>query len=130
MVRLIDLCKPFISIVPDVKKPLRPVPFKEKAVWTIVSLFIYLVCSQIPLYGIQNIEGRDPLYWIRAMMASNHGTLMELGISPIITSSMIMQLLAGSKMIEINQKDEKDRELFEGVQKLFGLVISIGQATG
>lgn len=129
MVRLIDLCKPFISIVPDVKKPLRPVPFKEKAVWTIVSLFIYLVCSQIPLYGIQNIEGRDPLYWIRAMMASNHGTLMELGISPIITSSMIMQLLAGSKMIEVNQKDEKDRELFEGVQKLFGLVISIGQAT-
>lgn len=129
MVRFIDLCRPFISIIPDVKRPGRSIPFKEKALWTIVTLFIYLVCCQIPLYGIQMKDGSDPLYWLRAVMASNHGTLMELGISPIVTSSMVMQLLAGSKMIEVNQKDEKDRELFEGVQKLFGLIITIGQGT-
>jgi protein transport protein SEC61 subunit alpha len=47
-------------------------------------------------------EGADPLYWLRVILASNKGTLMELGISPIITSGMIMQLLAGAKIIEVN----------------------------
>lgn len=53
---------------------------------------------------------------------------MELGISPIITSGMIMQLLAGAKLIEVNQGAKEDRELFQCVQKLFGLIITVGEA--
>jgi protein transport protein SEC61 subunit alpha len=53
---------------------------------------------------------------------------MELGISPIVTSGMIMQLLAGSKIIEVNKKDKEDKELFEAATKLFGFVITIGEA--
>ena len=34
----------------------------------------------------------DPLYWLRMMLASNRGTLMELGISPIISSGMVFQV--------------------------------------
>ena len=37
-------------------------------------------------------DSADPFYWLRVIMASNRGTLMELGISPIVTSSMIMQV--------------------------------------
>jgi preprotein translocase subunit SecY len=62
-------------------------------------------------------EGADPLYWLRVILASNKGTLMELGISPIITSGMIMQLLAGAKIIEVNQSSKEDRDLFQGAQK-------------
>lgn len=51
------------------------------------------------------------------MLAANRGTLMELGISPIVTSSMVMQLLAGSKIIEVDQGDKNDRSLFNGSQK-------------
>jgi len=32
------------------------------------------------------MAGDDPLYWTRVILASNRGTIMELGISPIITS--------------------------------------------
>lgn len=53
---------------------------------------------------------------------------MELGISPIITSSMIMQLLVGTKMIEVNMQAKGDRELFNNAQKLFGIIITFGQA--
>ena len=53
---------------------------------------------------------------------------MELGISPIVTSGMIMQLLAGSKLVEVNKKDKEDKELFEAATKLFGFVITIGEA--
>lgn len=34
---------------------------------------------------------------------------MELGISPIITSGLVMQLLAGSRIIEVNQSLKEDR---------------------
>jgi len=53
---------------------------------------------------------------------------MELGISPIITSGMIMQLLQGAKIIDVNMSSKEDRELFEGAQKLFGLIITFGEA--
>lgn len=53
---------------------------------------------------------------------------MELGISPIVTSSMVMQLLAGSKIIDVDQSLKEDRALFQGAQKLFGLLITLGEA--
>merc|ERR1711912_212246 len=92
-----------------------------------ISLFIFLVCCQIPLFGIMSSESADPFYWMRVIMASNRGTLMELGISPIVTSGLIMQLLAGAKIIEVGDSP-RDRALFSGAQKLFGMIITIGQA--
>jgi Plug domain of Sec61p len=47
-----------------------------------LTLLIFLVMSQMPLYGIVSSDSSDPLYWIRVMMASNRGTLMELGMAP------------------------------------------------
>jgi len=61
-------------------------------------------------------------------MASNRGTLMELGITPIVTSGMVMQLLAGSKIIEVNHNDPQQKALYQGAQKLFGMLITIGEA--
>jgi protein transport protein SEC61 subunit alpha len=42
---------------------------------------------------------------------------MEYGISPIITSGMIMQLLAGAGFIEVDHSLKEDRALFNGAQK-------------
>lgn len=53
---------------------------------------MFLVMSQMPLYGIVSSDSSDPLYWLRMMLASNRGTLMELGITPIITSGMVFQV--------------------------------------
>lgn len=117
-----------MCILPEVASPDRKIPFREKALWTIVTLFIFLVCCQIPLYGVAASKSSDPFFWMRVILASNRGTLMELGISPIITASMVMQLLAGSKIIEVNQSVKEDRALFNGAQKLFGILITIGEA--
>jgi len=96
--------------------------------WTIITLFIFLVCCQIPLYGVKSSNSADPFYWARVILASNRGTLMELGISPIVTSGLVMQLLAGSKIIQVDQSLKDDRALFQGAQKLFGIIITIGEA--
>merc|ERR550514_2023438 len=65
---------------------------------------------------------------MRVILASNRGTLMELGISPIVTSGLVMQLLAGSKIIDVDHSVREDRALFSGAQKLFGMLITIGQS--
>jgi len=129
MVRVLNLVKPFMAILPEVAQPDRKVPFREKVLWTSITLFIFLVCCQIPLYGIKSSESSDPFYWMRVILASNRGTLMELGISPIVTSGLVMQLLAGAKLIDVDQGVKEDRALFGGAQKLLGMVITIGQST-
>jgi protein transport protein SEC61 subunit alpha len=91
-------------------------------------VLVYLLCCQIPLYGIIKSEEADPFYWMRAILASNRGTLMELGISPIVTASMIMQLLSGAKLIKVDQSNKEEKALYEGAQKLAGLIIAFGQA--
>lgn len=93
------------------------VPFNQKVAWTAVTLLIFLVCSQVPLYGIMSSDSSDPLYWMRVILASNRGTLMELGITPIVTSGMIMQLLAGANLIDVDFSLKEDRALFGGAQK-------------
>lgn len=95
--RFLNLIKPMMCVLPEVQSPDRRIPFKEKILWTSISLFVFLVCCQIPLYGIMTNKSADPFYWMRVILASNRGTLMELGISPVITSGMVMQLLAGSR---------------------------------
>jgi len=123
------LVRPFMGVLPEVEAPLQRVPFKEKVLWTSFTLFVYLICSQIPLYGVQNTKSSDPFYFIRTVLAaSGRGTLMELGISPIVTSGLIFQLLAGAKLIEIDHNSKEDRELFSGAQKLFGLGICLVEA--
>lgn len=104
--RLIQLVTPVMHLLPEIAPPLKKQAFREKMLWTAVTLFIYLICCQIPLYGTQRTEGADPLYWLRVILASNKGTLMELGISPVITSSMIMQLLAGAKIIDVEMSSK------------------------
>ncbi|CAJ1340291.1 unnamed protein product [Effrenium voratum] len=126
--RLLDLVKPCMCVLPEVSTPDRRIPFREKILWTGISLFVFLVCCQIPLYGISANKSTDPFYWMRVILASNRGTLMELGISPIVTSGMVMQLLAGSKLLEVDQSVKEDRALFQGAQKLFGMVITLGEA--
>jgi len=115
-------------VLPEVAQPDRKIPFREKLLWTSITLFIFLVCCQIPLYGVQTAKSSDPFYWMRVILASNRGTLMELGISPIVTSGLVMQLLAGSRIIEVNYNLKEDRALFNGAQKLFGILITVGEA--
>lgn len=127
-IKFLNLVKPLMFLVPSIKEPTKVIGKTDRFIWTAIALFIYLICCQIPLYGIFNSSGADPLYWLRVILASNRGTLMELGISPIVTSGMIMQLLAGSKLIEVDKKNKEDRDLFDGATKIFGFLITIGEA--
>lgn len=128
--RFIHFVRPALLLLPEVEQPDRKIPFRERFLWTFIVLLIYLVCCQVPIYGIERIvsSSADSLYTMRVLLASSKGTLMELGITPIVTSGLAMQMLAGSRIIEVNQNSKDDRALFSGSQKLVGIAITLIQA--
>lgn len=127
--RVLDIVRPFMGVLPEVQPPEKKVPFKERVMWSFIALGVYLVACQIPLYGFANTSGSDPFYLMRMVLgASSRGTIMELGFSPIVTSGMIMQLLAGAKIIEVDHSNKQDRALFEAAQKLAALVFALVEA--
>lgn len=125
---LLQLVKPFVGFTAEVASPGRSINFQEKFLWTSIALLIYLVASQVPLYGIINSGSDDPLYWMRMMMASNRGTLMDLGISPVVTSSMIMQMLVSSSIFSVNFELKEDKILHDAAQKIIAMIMTVGQA--
>jgi len=129
MVRFIELFKPIARFFPDIKSPERKVGFNEKIFWTAMALIIYFVMSQVPLYGIGNAGLNDPLGSLRVIFASNRGTLMELGIGPIVTAGLILQVLAVSKMVNIDMTNPEDRSLFTSASKILSVVMTIFEAS-
>ncbi|MFW9809180.1 MAG: preprotein translocase subunit SecY [Candidatus Thorarchaeota archaeon] len=119
---------PFVRIMPEVKAPDREVSFREKFVWTALILIIFLIMSHLPLYGVDKTVGTDYLWAMRVILASTRGTLMELGIGPIVTAGLVMQLLSGSKIINVDFGDPEDRALFTGGQKVLAMFMTAFQA--
>ncbi|MHA1689153.1 MAG: preprotein translocase subunit SecY [Promethearchaeota archaeon] len=123
--KFIKFFAPLVRIMPEIKRPQREVSFKEKFVWTALVLVIYLIMSNIPLYGVNLEDSTDYFYWMRVILASQRGTLTELGIGPIVTAGLIMQLLLGSKLINIDMTDPYDRSMFSGSQKVLSIILTI-----
>ncbi|MFX1502064.1 MAG: preprotein translocase subunit SecY [Promethearchaeota archaeon] len=119
---------PFVKVMPEIKQPQREVSFKEKFIWTALVLIIYLILSNIPLYGISKTQSTDYYYWLRVILASKRGTLTELGIGPIVTAGLIMQLLLGARIINVNMADPYDRAMFSGAQKVLSVFLTIFNA--
>ncbi len=119
---------PFVRVMPEVKAPDREVSFREKMVWTAVILVLFLLMSHIPLYGVNPTVGTDYLWALRVILASTRGSLMELGIGPIVTAGLVMQLLSGSKIIDVDFGDPEDRAMFTGGQKVLAMIMTAFQA--
>ncbi|GAB4316615.1 MAG: preprotein translocase subunit SecY [Promethearchaeota archaeon] len=125
--KFLKFFSPFVRVMPEIKQPDREVSFKEKLLWTAVVLIIYLVMSNIPLYGVDPTQQTDYFYWLRVILASSRGTLTELGIGPIVTAGLIMQLLNGSNLIDMNMSDSYDRAMFTGAQKVLAVFLTLFQ---
>jgi len=126
--RFLSLFRPLARILPEIKVPERKVSFNEKIFWTALVLIVYLVMTEIPLYGITG-EVQEQFGALRVIFASNRGTLMELGIGPIVTAGLILQLLVGSAIIQADMSDPQDRGLFTVASKFFSILLTGIQAS-
>ncbi|MFX1285411.1 MAG: preprotein translocase subunit SecY [Promethearchaeota archaeon] len=126
--RFLQAVRPFMSITPEVVKPTREVHFNEKMVWTFAALVIYFVMASTPIIGADLGES-DPFAFMRTITASTQGSLAELGIGPIVTAGLIMQILVGSKIINVNMGDPEERSLYTGAQKVMSVAMTIIEAS-
>ncbi|KAI5954771.1 SSH1 [Candida theae] len=126
-VRLLDLVKFFLPILPEIEFPFEKTKFDERIVFTVGSALIFLF-GQLPIYGLipqAQFHLQDPFYQFRSNFAMEKATLLELGLLPIITAGFIWQLGAGLKLINVNLGLRYDRELFQSGQKLTSWGIAI-----
>src|SRR5918911_290758 len=115
--------------IPQVEKPKKKITFTEKLIWSGIALFAYLIMGQIPLYGVTSDPKFDFLAFARVIFAAQQGTLLELGIGPIVTAGLLMQLLKGSDLLKLNFKNPDDRSLFTSATKIVTIIVIIAEGS-
>jgi len=109
-----------VDVYPSITKPEGHVRFNQKLWTTVLVLIIYFMMTNVMIYGLSS-STLDIFSSFRAIMAGASGSIMHLGIGPIVTGSIIMQLFAGAKIIQLDLQDSGDKQLYQGVQKLLVL---------
>lgn len=115
------------TYIPQIEKPKKKLTLTEKFVWCSIALLIYLIMGQVPLYGVTDDPAFDFLAFARVIFAAQQGTLLELGIGPIVTAGLLMQLLKGSQIINLNFKNPDDRALFTSATKLVTIIVIVAE---
>lgn len=121
MASLRNFVKTVATVLPQVPKPQRKPGLSEKFIWTTLALVCYLVMAITPLYNYGGQQ--DQFAFLRIIFASTQGTLMELGIGPIVTAGLILQLLKGSEIIRLDFTKPEDKALFSSATKLLTLIV-------
>ena len=117
--------KPLTDRLPAVTRPEGHVHFRTKMTWVILILVLYFAMTNIVIYGLDTEEGVDLFAQYRAILAGAQFSLMHLGIGPIVTGSIIMQLFTGAKIIKLNLKDDEDKAVYQGTQKLMVIIMIV-----
>ncbi len=118
---------PFFNRLPAVASPEGHVHFKNKMMWTLAILMLYFALANVPLFGLSE-NSIDLFEQYRAFFAGASGSLMLLGIGPIVTASIVLQLLVGADVIKLDMSDPADQALFQGAQKFLVFVMIVVEA--
>ncbi len=119
----LNYLRPIIRLMPSVGQPKKHISLKRKIMWSAGILILYFSLSQVTMYGI-GTGAQDYFESLRAVLAGRQGSLLTLGIGPIVTASIVLQLLQGSNMISLDMNNPADKSLFQGTQKLLGIFLS------
>ncbi|MBS3159639.1 preprotein translocase subunit SecY [Candidatus Woesearchaeota archaeon] len=118
-----------LQFLPEVKKPeQKKLSFKEKLKWTLIILICFYVLSVVPLYGL----GENALIQFEQLsiiLGASFGSVLSLGIGPIVTASIVLQLLTGSGILKIDQTTTEGRAKFQSLQKFMTIFFIIFEAS-
>jgi preprotein translocase subunit SecY len=120
--------KPLTDRLPAVSRPEGHVHFRTKMMWVILILVFYFVMTNVFIYGLDQKNTVDMFAQYRAILAGSQGSLMHLGIGPIVTGSIIMQLFVGAKIIKLDLKDDEDKAVYQSTQKFLVIIMIIVEA--
>jgi len=122
-----DLRKIF-NLIPEVKSPEeKKLSFKIKLKWTLIILVAFFVLANVSLFGLSN-NALERFEYLAMIMGTDFGSIISLGIGPIVMASIILQLLTGSGILNIDTTTVEGKKFFQGIQKLLVLFFIIFEA--
>ena len=124
---LLDRMEPLLAAMPAVKSPEGHVHFKNKLMWTLGILILYFALTNIPVFGLATSSQDVFMYW-RALLAGASGSIVHLGIGPIVTASIVLQLLKGADILQIDTSEARGQVMYMGLQKILILVMIVIEA--
>ncbi len=119
--------KSLIQNLPEVSLPKTKLSLKTKLKWTLLILVLFYVLSLVPLYGI---TAKQASYFqsLELLLGAKFGKLLTLGIGPIVTASIVLQLLIGSGLLKFDMTTEKGKALYTGAYKLMAYLFILLEA--
>ena len=122
-----DLRKIF-SIIPEVKRPdEKKLAFNVKLKWTLIVLAAFFILANISLFGLSN-NALERFEYLAIILGTDFGSIVSLGIGPIVMASIILQLLSGAGIINIDTNTTEGKKFFQGIQKLLVFFFIIFEA--
>ena len=119
--------KPLIERWPAVTKPEGHVNFRTKILCTLLCLILYYILTNVTIYGLSS-DVVDLFSSYRFIMAGASGSIMHLGIGPIVTASIILQLFVGAKIINLDLTKKEDKAIYQGFQKVLVIIMIFVEA--
>lgn len=116
-----------MKLLPGVQKPDKRLNFKQKLKWTGLILILFFVMSQIMVWGV-DINAVQHFLFLETVLGSSMGSLITLGIGPIVTASIILQLLVGSGILGWDMSKEEGKMKFMGTQKILTIFFCFFEA--
>ena len=128
LLKKMSLLEQITSFLPEVRGPKeKKLPFKEKLKWTLITLILFFIMGFIPLFGLGE-NSLQRFEFLSIILGASFGSIISLGIGPLVTASIVLQLLAGTGILNMDLTSSEGRKKFQGLQKISAIFFVIFEA--
>jgi len=116
------------SYFPDVERPKeKKLSFKTKLQWTLMILVAFFILGLMPVFGIEPAAA-EQFKFLELVLGASIGSIITLGIGPIVTASIVLQLLNGAGIVKFDLTSHEGKARFQATQKLLSIGFIILEA--
>ena len=120
--------KSLLMNLPEVAGPTqKKLSFKEKLKWTGIVLVLFFVLGMVPLFGLGE-NALQQFEFLSIILGASFGSIISLGIGPLVTSSIVLQLLTGTGILNLDLTSSEGRKRFQGLQKISSIFFVVLEA--
>jgi len=113
--------------IPSIEEPKSKPALGSRLKYSFLILVLFFILGNIPIYGL-TASAASNLAVYQMILASNIGTLLTVGIGPIVVASIVLQLLVGTGIWNLDFADPQARVLFSSTQKILAIILSFFEA--
>ncbi|MEM4513047.1 MAG: preprotein translocase subunit SecY, partial [Ignisphaera sp.] len=118
------------QVIPSAPKPIRRPSLGRRILYTALAAISFILLTATPLYGIDRAGLTQLSPIVSIVLAMSSGTLAQLGIGPIVTGGLILQILVGAKILDLDLSNPEDRSKFTLATKGLAIILAAVEAAG